>query len=211
MQFHPGPVRQKKVVSAVRGVEVISDPTNMLALYLADKLKKGEMDNAQGVHLCTACRVLRGQMFTGPARTQHFSLFGMISSGRDTGSYGCESALLIRQIEFCVEFIRSRCGNPVSLMLGGRSGYPDSVGFLDRLSGVCRHAFPDIPLTLDGAKADNLYYLGLNYKISIQSDGNVLEICDGGFVPWTQELLDNRKERLLIGGMGLDRLLDIKG
>jgi hypothetical protein len=32
-----------------------------------------------------------------------------------------------------------------------------------------------------------------------------VEIGDGGFVDWTQRLTGNRKERLLISGVGVDR------
>ncbi|MBP1996208.1 hypothetical protein [Paenibacillus eucommiae] len=32
-------------------------------------------------------------------------------------------------------------------------------------------------------------------------------IGDGGFVDWTQKMLENKKERLLISAIGLDRLL----
>jgi hypothetical protein len=31
-----------------------------------------------------------------------------------------------------------------------------------------------------------------------------VDIGDGGIVPWTQRLLSNRKERLCIGGFGLE-------
>jgi hypothetical protein len=33
-----------------------------------------------------------------------------------------------------------------------------------------------------------------------------LELVDGGSTDWTQQLLGNRKERLLISGLGLERL-----
>lgn len=36
--------------------------------------------------------------------------------------------------------------------------------------------------------------------------GRECEIADGGFVGWTQQLLEDRKERLLIGDFGLDLL-----
>jgi|GEM_PF-4488011 len=32
-------------------------------------------------------------------------------------------------------------------------------------------------------------------------------LVDGGFTDWTQKLLSNRKERLLISGLGSERLL----
>jgi hypothetical protein len=31
-----------------------------------------------------------------------------------------------------------------------------------------------------------------------------IELVDGGFVDWTQKLLGNKKERLLISGTGID-------
>jgi hypothetical protein len=33
-----------------------------------------------------------------------------------------------------------------------------------------------------------------------------VEIADGGFTDWTARLLGNAKERLLISGLGLDRV-----
>jgi hypothetical protein len=53
------------------------------------------------------------------------------------------------------------------------------------------------------------YYIDLCYKIYATIDGQRLEIADGGFVDWTQRLTGNRKERLLIGGFGLDRLATV--
>lgn len=36
--------------------------------------------------------------------------------------------------------------------------------------------------------------------------GGEFEIGDGGGTDWTQQLLADRKERLVIGGIGVDRL-----
>ena len=32
----------------------------------------------------------------------------------------------------------------------------------------------------------------------------IFEIADGGFVDWTQQILQNKKERFLIGGIGFE-------
>lgn len=40
--------------------------------------------------------------------------------------------------------------------------------------------------------------------------GEEQEIADGGWVDWTQKLLENRKERLLISGVGLEWLYQMK-
>jgi len=37
-------------------------------------------------------------------------------------------------------------------------------------------------------------------------DDEDVEVADEGLVSWTQLLLQNRKERLMISGLGLDRL-----
>jgi len=51
------------------------------------------------------------------------------------------------------------------------------------------------------------YYPSVCFKVfATGSEGEDIEIGDGGFVPWTQRLLSNAKERLLIGGLGIDRL-----
>jgi hypothetical protein len=41
------------------------------------------------------------------------------------------------------------------------------------------------------------------------SDGELEEIGDGGFTDWSQQLTTSRKERLLISGLGLDRLASV--
>jgi len=48
------------------------------------------------------------------------------------------------------------------------------------------------------------YYKGLQYKINIRMAGKTFEIGDGGFVNWTQHLLQNKKERMLSTGFGFD-------
>jgi hypothetical protein len=38
------------------------------------------------------------------------------------------------------------------------------------------------------------------------SAGQPFEIADGGLVDWTQRLVPSRKERLMISGLGVERL-----
>jgi hypothetical protein len=40
--------------------------------------------------------------------------------------------------------------------------------------------------------------------VIIDVKGRTFEIADGGFVDWTQQLLQNRKERQLICGFGFE-------
>jgi hypothetical protein len=50
------------------------------------------------------------------------------------------------------------------------------------------------------------YYVGARFHIyATNAAGTEFELVDGGFTTWTQQLLNNRKERLLISGLGVER------
>jgi hypothetical protein len=46
--------------------------------------------------------------------------------------------------------------------------------------------------------------------LGIEINGGEAEIADGGFVDWTQQLLENGKERMLISGFGLELLYKLR-
>ena len=37
--------------------------------------------------------------------------------------------------------------------------------------------------------------------------GDAIQLADGGFTDWTQQLVGSKKERLLISGMGCERVV----
>ena len=67
--------------------------------------------------------------------------------------------------------------------------------------------FPETPLSFDFDDVDNKYYQGINFKIYMETTNGKIEIGDGGFVDWMHIMLGSKKERCLISGIGLDRLL----
>ena len=50
------------------------------------------------------------------------------------------------------------------------------------------------------------YYRNVCFKLDVELNDERFEIGDGGDVWWLQDLLQSRKERLVIGGLGLERL-----
>jgi len=50
------------------------------------------------------------------------------------------------------------------------------------------------------------YYRGLSFKMSVNDGDEVVEVGDDGLTDWTATLLNNAKERIIIGGVSLDRL-----
>jgi len=71
---------------------------------------------------------------------------------------------------------------------------------------ICKD-FPQIPISFDYEDINNQYYKGINFKIYMEKNSEKYEIGDGGFVDWLTQMLGSKKERCLISGIGLDRLL----
>ena len=203
-----GYVSQNNVASAVRGVEILPDPTNMLSIMIAEQLKTKKVDNTKPIHYCTTARVLRAQ--TIPKTNRHFAHFGqfcIVSSGKDTGSYTCEKELFMKQLAFYKEFLWKKYGTNLSVILQKRRGYTDGDGFFDAMAELVKNELPDSSLSFDMKYGDSDYYKGMSFIVYMEKNGDRIEIGGGGFVDWIQRLTNNKKERCLISGIGLDRLL----
>lgn len=202
-----GCVNQNNIVSAVRGTEVLADPTNMLATIIADKLKNKKIDNSKPKHFCTTARVTRTQPLMSKAHFAHFGIFCIVSSGKDIGSYLCEKDLLLKQLQYYRLLLLNRYDAKLSVTLRKRSGYTDSDGFFDKMSQLIQAELPEANFEFDIEHENNNYYKGINFKIYMQKDSQVIEIGDGGFVNWTQQMTGNTKERCLISGIGIERMM----
>ncbi|MEV1178093.1 hypothetical protein [Nonomuraea sp. NPDC049784] len=181
-----GPVDQNKVVSTIRNSEVAADPTNALALEAALRRRA----SPDVVRLATLQRVVRAQHFEGAAHYAHFTLFALVTAGRDTGDLAFERQHAAEHLAILADAVRA-CG----------------VKAPEARVTVLDERFDRVAAGLDvvpdpGRESGRGYYTGLCYKI--HADG--VEVGDGGFVDWTARLLGNRKERLLISALGIDRL-----
>lgn len=204
-----GCVSQNNVISAARAVEVLADPSNMLAIIIADQYKRGLIDQDAPRHFCAAARVARAQLFSRKNLLAHFGLFCIVSSGRDTGAYACEQALITGQLAYYKEMFETKYRAGLSITLRKRMGYPDGDGFFDRLHGLIQSQMPAVPITVETGPSDNEYYKGLNFKIYMRTPEALIEVGDGGFVDWMHKATGNKKQRCLISGIGLDRLMSI--
>ena len=83
-------VDQNRIVSTVRRSEVMSDPTNALAIEAAQRRRRTNDD----IHVVACHRVLHGQRFHGPDAAAHFELFALVCSGRDRGAHSTELGFL---------------------------------------------------------------------------------------------------------------------
>ncbi len=200
-----GAVHQSKIISAVRGTEVLSDATNMLALYLAEGLKTRRLDNKSGMlSCCTTHRHVRYQAQFKENRFPHFGLFTMVSSGQSQSSYGFEIAALTKHIRFYTDYWRQSYDLPFTVKLNKRGGYKDIDGFFSQVSEALTKGLPDISIEIDPTENGTGYYKGLRVTMNIPLNGELSEIGDMGFTDWTQKLLGRPGERLLISSLALD-------
>lgn len=81
---------------------------------------------------------------------------------------------------------------------------------LEGLSAVVEpliEAHPDVAVLLDLTRLRQAtYYTTLGFHLDLQLPVGTLPLVDGGFVDWTQRLANNRKERALTSGGGLELL-----
>ncbi|MFF5181032.1 hypothetical protein ACFY2Q_23630 [Micromonospora sp. NPDC000316] len=192
------PVSQNRIVTTMRASEVLSDPTNALAIEAAVRRRR-----SSEVHLAAAHRVLRAQHFGGDW-SAHFRLFALVSSARDAGSGNTEARLLIRHLTYW---------RTVLAELASASAPQLHVTVFDdqtvrqRLDDTVRPALDGGPVPLvdePERERGRGYYRGCAIRITVQ--GGSLEIGDGGLTDWTAQLTGDAKERCLVSCLATERL-----
>jgi hypothetical protein len=192
-----GPTSQNKVISALRGTEVVADPTNVLALECARRLRT---DASQIVRLATCHRCVRAQAIPNrPGFAAHFRLFCLATAGRERKDHAFVIEALVEQIgTHLAAFDRLKqqgyafpqrrvqvLATPACAVLG------------DRIAGAIR----GVPVVRD--VLENAYYNGLRFMISARStSGEDIPLVDGGAFDWLGKLTSNRKLVLVASGMG---------
>ena len=199
-------VSQHEVLSTIRACEVAADPTNALALEAAGRRRA--LPRTATVKLAGIQRVVRAQQFQGAGAPAHFTLFGLVTAGRDEGSYGFERAALAEHLRFTVAGVAVTGLRHIHVALTPLSDAGEQIaaaviGELDQDRGPAAAAV----IVLDHARQRGRgYYRDLCFKVHAHVRGELAEIADGGFTDWTRRLAASSKERLLISGIGLDRL-----
>jgi hypothetical protein len=201
-----GTVNQKKIISATRGTEVLSDATNAIAMHIAHQ-KKVLGNNAPMLHYCTTHRHIRTQPLQIKGHTPHFTIACLVTAGKDTGNFSFEKEALTSHVKALQAVLKEVFNIDIKyLKLQLRDGYKEGERLITALfNEVNQH----LPVIIDKQSPQNDYYHGIQYKVMIAIAGKEIEIADGGLVTWTQQLLDNRKERLFISGLGIEYLSKI--
>jgi hypothetical protein len=152
--------------------------------------------------------VLRAQRFTGAGVYQHFSLFALVSSRRDSGSARTEADLLVTHLRYWDSVLAPRLGRRMQVAYT----IIDSSVMRERWHDTVAPQLPDLQCTEDPERTSAIgyYYRSAAFKIMIHPHGGAgpdgVELGDGGFTSWTSQLMADAKERCLISCISVDRL-----
>jgi hypothetical protein len=169
---------------------------------------------ATSVHLAASHRLLRGQKFgVGPGTRQHFRVFTLCSAGRDPGNLQFETETVGLHIGFYLAALRKFLGTKIALRVAV-SDFGSNVAREVVRSEVVeklRAAHRKVRIGIDkDRKQGRGYYGELCFKVfATPSKDREYELVDGGDVNWTQKLVNNAKERLIISGCGSERLCEL--
>ncbi len=193
-----GLASQNKVVSAVRGTEVVSDPTNVLALECARRLKS-HPDAV--VRLATSHRCVRAQEVPKqPGFAAHFRMFCLATAGRERKDHAFVSGGIIEHIETML----------AALDRLERHGYafPNRVVRVFATPAVA-HVGDRIAAAVTGvevvrAPLEHGYYNGgLRFQIGARTAGGAdVPLIDGGSFDWVGTLAANQRLAFVATGMG---------
>src|SRR3989454_1634915 len=211
------PISQDWTVSTIRNTEVVADSTNVLAIECAVRRREQRSfssSKAAAIHLAASHRLLRGQKFgVGPGTRQHFRVFTLCSAGRDPGNLRFETETVGLHIGFYLLALKKFLGTKTTLRVaisdfGSKAARPTVLsGIVEKLQSA--HKKVRIGIDQD-RKQGRGYYGELCFKIfATSSKGREQELVDGGDVNWTQKLLNNAKERLIISGCGSERVCEL--
>lgn len=188
-------VDQKKIVTTTRGNEVAGDPTNALAAIAAAR-------PGTDARLGAVQRVLRTQPF-GAIGQQHFTVLGLVTTGRDRGDLGFERDGLVTMLRVVTRALAACAVGPVELRI---TSLRDA--FTAALADHARSALPpSVAVAADPDRTSGRgYYRDLCFKVVARPGPDEVEIGDGGFTDWSARLTGDRKRRTLIAGLGVDRI-----
>lgn len=190
-----GKVSQNNVLTALRGCEVVSDPSNLMALLMAEQLSGKET-----LHWICSHRTLRTSQIQGPGMMPHFQMLAACSLVRTMApEVTIETALQHLHLQ---QKILAHFGfGTLQLKLQLKS----KRKFLGErmLSHLQRNGF-EVEVIED---AGTDYYEGFQLKTWAAAAGGSIELADCGFVSWLRELKSDAALNCFISGIGLERLM----
>lgn len=188
---------QRRIVSTVRGTEVVSDPSNVLALESARRLS--EAPDAI-VKLATSHRCVRAQPVPKlPGFAAHFRMFCLATAGHERKDHAFVCSALL-------EHIRTHIA---ALDRLEHDGYRFPGRVLRLMATPARtHLAERIAAEIDAmpvsvGRLEHGYYDGLRFQVDVSSPaGDVFPLIDGGAFDWLRTLMSNDRMVFVASALG---------
>ena len=198
------PTSQDRTLTTTRSTEVVSDPTNALALEAAGRLRA---DPSAWVRLCTSHQTLRTQQLASePGRTRHFRMFCMVDAAFGLPDHTVEVEATDRQVGVMLGVLRSASAE-LGLHLGRVSALVQTASDRRELGARIASVIGTHDIEVELGDLDSKYYEGVRVQLHIEGpDGDRSMIGDLGLFDWVGQLLGDRRARFIASGLGLQLL-----
>lgn len=205
----PGSAR--RIVATVRGSEVVSDPTNVMALECAHRLAEAPV---REVHLATAHRCTRAQAPpAGRGYAAHFKLFALASGGHERAGHGFVVDSVVEHLRVYLRALRQlqaggwNVGTQRLVLLAapGREVVAERV--MKALALKEPQAFEALHPATEALQ--HAYYDGgLRFRIDVGPAAGepLLPMVDGGVFRWLQRLASQHKLAFVGSAIGTQLL-----
>jgi hypothetical protein len=192
-----GLASQHKVLSALRGTEVVSDPTNVMALECARRLRRNA---AAQVRLATSHRCVRAQEIPRVrGLTANFRIFCLARAGLERHDHAVVGEAVAEQANVMLDALARLEQNGFAFPDRRVTvlATPERAELADRIAATIAH-----PSVTRGV-LEHRYYGGLRYQIAARTvEGNELPLIDGGAFDWVGKLMSNRRAIYVASGLG---------
>ena len=195
--IHLGGLGQNRVVTTMRGTEVLADPKHGLALEASRRRRNGH----SRVHLATHARCTHA--WDHSEESSHELRFALVSSAPDGGGLSTEADLLDLHLDYWREIM----GTVVPRGRIELTVWDSTLAGLIEARGT-RDGVIVVDSASDERRPWRNPYTTAAFRFVVDGDGDEAhEIGDGGFVTWTQALTRNRKDRCLVSGVSVDAIV----
>ena len=187
---------QNRTVATTRGSEVVSDPTNVLALESARRLMK---DPTGTIRFATSHRCVRAQPVPNvPGFAAHFRMFCLTTAGHERKDQAFVTDALL-------EHIRTHLQAMDRLEQHGYAFAGRNIRLLATAERehLARRVADSLDLPVEITPLEHGYYDGLRFMIHATSTaGDGIPFVDGGAFDWLRRLASNDKLVFVASGMG---------
>ena len=197
---------QDRTMSTTRGSEVVSDPTNVLALECARRLQ--DAPSTTPVRLATVHQTLRAQgrpRSDGSAYSRHFRLLALADAGPAQPDDAFDVEATVRHLQ-AYDRLMDACGRELGSAFPRRRAIVrvDARGpaLADRVIRRLAESLPHVEVVAE--PLESRYYDGLRVGFGAESRaGRFVEIADVGRFDWVAQLTSDRRNRLVASGFGI--------